>query len=70
MVGFRDLVGTCIAPVSNKTAVKRQSINHKCNWIVLISHTDFEKDQNDLKSFTNANKGFCAGCICKKGWGY
>ena len=27
MVGFHDLVGTAIAPVSKKTAVKRQYIN-------------------------------------------
>ena len=32
MVGFRDLVGTGIAPVSKKTAVKAKGINKKCNW--------------------------------------
>ena len=66
MVGFRDLVGTGIAPVSKKTAVKRRFVNNKYLMVFIedektwdfsagiffhnLIATRFDTDENELAS--------------------
>ena len=45
MVGFRDLVGTDIAPVSKKTAVNRLNAKHATGFLVnaKVIHPKYSK---------------------------